>query len=631
MLGCVAAAGTGIGLGVAQATASAPSYRTAVAGTASVTRTLSLTGVLEPVSQATAAFQVPGTVATVAVTQGQQVRAGQTIASLDPTLLQQQVSAAQAALTAAQAKLAADESGQSATSAGGTGSAGGSSGPPASTAAAVQPSSAAGAAGAELTSVTIGSGQTGSGQGGAGSGGPTAGSGGPAKGSGGATSLSSDQQAVVDAQHRADVDLQAAGTALTVAESTCGAHGSTAAPTTNVSPSTTTTSTTTTSKTTTASYGSRFHGGGGSPTTTTTSLPPTTSAPGATTGGTATGSSPGSASTACASALAQAQSAQQKVAADQQALARAESTLAQFLVSQAAAAPSTTRPSGAGTGTGARSSASQAPSHTPGTGGSAGSAAAQTTPTPAQLASDQATIDTDDANLAQAEQSLSAAVLTSPISGTVASVGITPGETVSSRSSTAAITVINPGSYQTTVSLDTTQVQSVKVGDQVSLTIDGQAGTFHGRVSSVGPVDTSNSSFTYPATIAITSPTAQLPAGSTTRATVDVAGATDALVVPTSAVHTAGPTLSFVYLDDNGKETRRRVTVGVVGPIYTQIRSGLSRGQTVVLADPAQPVPASNTSAAAGGLGGALRGGGGAGGAGFGGGALQKLLRRSGG
>ena len=610
-IGCVAAAGTGIGLGVSQATASAPGYRTAVASTASVTRTLSLTGVLEPVDQATTAFQVAGTVATVAVAQGQQVAAGQTIASLDPTLLQQQVSAAQAALTAAQAKLAADESGQSTNPAGGTGSAGGSSGAAASTAAALMPSSGAGAAGVELASVTTGSGQ------------PRAGS-----GTGAPVSLSSDQQAVVDAQHRADVDLQAAGTALTAAESTCSTQGSTTAPTTGAPPSTTTattapsttttapsTTTTAPSSTTTAPSGTRFHRGGSAPTTTTTSPSP---APGGPTGGTA----PGSTSTACASALAQAQSAQQKVAADQQTLARAEATLAQLLASQAGAAPGAARPSGTGTGT--RSSGSQTPSRTPGT----GAAAAQATPTPAQLASDQATIDTDDAALAQAEQSLSAAVLTSPISGTVASVGITPGETVSSRSSSATITIVNSGSYQTTVSLDTTQVQSVKVGDSVSLTIDGQPGTFHGTVGSVGPVDTSNSSFTYPATIAITSPTGRLPAGSTTRTTIDVAGATDALVVPTSAVHTDSPTLSFVYLDNNGKEARHRVTVGVVGPIYTQIRSGLARGQAVVLADPSQPVPASNTSATAGGFGGAFRAGGGGSG---GGAALRNLLRGSGG
>lgn len=623
-------AGTGIGIGVSQATTSTPRYRTALAGTASVTRTLPVTGVLEPVDQTTAAFQVAGTVATVPVTEGQEVTAGQTIASLDPTLLQQQVTAAQAALTAAQAKLTADESGQSTSATASPGGAAGSAGSgstgtspvTAASTAAVVTSPATGSAGVQLTSVTTGSAPAGSGFTRGGSGSPATGT-----GASGANPLSSDQQAVVDAQHRADVDLQTAGVALTTAETTCSA-GESAPVFPSTAPSTTAPSTTAPTRGGTGPrHGGTGYPGGGSGSTTTTTSPggaPTTPAP----GGSATGgSTPGGASTACASALAQAQAAQQKVAADQQALARAEATLAQLLASQASAAPSPTRPTGAGTGTGTRSGGSQTPSHPAGTAGSAASAT-RTAPSPAQLASDQATIDSDDASLAQAEQALSAAVLTSPISGTVASVAVTPGETVSARSSTATITIVNSGSYQTTVSLSTAQVQSVRTSDQVSLTIDGQTGTYHGTVSSIGPVDTSNSSFTYPVTIAITSPTGQLPAGSTTRTTIDVAGATDALVVPTSAVHTAGPALSFVYLDDNGKETRQKVTVGVVGPIYTQISSGLTRGQAVVLADPSQPVPASNTSATAGGFGGAFRVGGRGAGLG-GGGALRNLLRGS--
>jgi uncharacterized membrane protein len=52
----------------------------------------------------------------------------------------------------------------------------------------------------------------------------------------------------------------------------------------------------------------------------------------------------------------------------------------------------------------------------------------------------------------------------------------------------------------------------------------------------------------------------------------------------------------------------------MVGDTYTQVLSGLTPGQSVVLADYAEPVPSSNTST----LGGF--GGGGFGGGGFGGG-----------
>ena len=57
----------------------------------------------------------------------------------------------------------------------------------------------------------------------------------------------------------------------------------------------------------------------------------------------------------------------------------------------------------------------------------------------------------------------------------------------------------------------------------------------------------------------------------------------------------------------------------MVGDAYTQVLSGLTPGESVVLADYAEPVPSSNT-ATLGGIGGLSGGGGGFGGGGFGGG-----------
>ena len=57
----------------------------------------------------------------------------------------------------------------------------------------------------------------------------------------------------------------------------------------------------------------------------------------------------------------------------------------------------------------------------------------------------------------------------------------------------------------------------------------------------------------------------------------------------------------------------------MVGDVYTQVLSGLTPGESVVLADYAAPVPSSNT-ATLGGFGGF--GGGGFGGGGFGGGGI---------
>ena len=106
------------------------------------------------------------------------------------------------------------------------------------------------------------------------------------------------------------------------------------------------------------------------------------------------------------------------------------------------------------------------------------------------------------------------------------------------------------------------------------------------------------------------------------RSTANIVIATGAvsnvIAVPTSAVQTLG-TRSFVEMLSNGTLTRKMIKVGMVGDTYTQVLSGLTPGQSVVLADYAEPVPSSNTDTFGG------FGGGGFGGGGFGGGGAFRI------
>jgi RND family efflux transporter MFP subunit len=236
------------------------------------------------------------------------------------------------------------------------------------------------------------------------------------------------------------------------------------------------------------------------------------------------------------------------------------------------------------------------------------------------LAIDQASIDAATASLIEAQQSLASAQLTSPLSGTVASVGLTSGQTVAAGSSSDAITIINASSYQATASLTSTQAAQVKVGDKASVTVNGITSTLTGTVSRVGPVDVSGSSYTYPLIVVLSGGSHGIAAGSTAQVQVVLREAVNALAVPTSAVHTSG-TRSYVFVPESGQETRKTISVGVVGNIYTQVTSGVTKGTTVVLANLSEAVPASSTSATTGRFGGGagFGGGGFAGGAGSGG------------
>lgn len=111
----VAAGGVAAWLWLKPAEASTePVVATAVVGTQR--QTVSASGTIEPAEQADLSFAVSGEVTEVLVKEGDQVTAGQALATVDDTLLQAQLTAAQAQLDAAEEK-AADSDDASADSA----------------------------------------------------------------------------------------------------------------------------------------------------------------------------------------------------------------------------------------------------------------------------------------------------------------------------------------------------------------------------------------------------------------------------------------------------------------------------------------------------------------------------------
>jgi multidrug efflux pump subunit AcrA (membrane-fusion protein) len=83
--------------------------------TGTIQQTVSSSGTIEPSSQADLNFAVSGTVTAVDVKAGQQVTAGEVLATVGTTALSEEVSAAQAQLSAANARLASDEASSAST------------------------------------------------------------------------------------------------------------------------------------------------------------------------------------------------------------------------------------------------------------------------------------------------------------------------------------------------------------------------------------------------------------------------------------------------------------------------------------------------------------------------------------
>ena len=151
------------------------------------------------------------------------------------------------------------------------------------------------------------------------------------------------------------------------------------------------------------------------------------------------------------------------------------------------------------------------------------------------------------------------------------------------------------GGYEVSTTVSVDDVPHIAVGQRATVVPDGSHKTLGGTVSSISVVpDSNSSSASYLVVIGLYDPKADLKNGSTGSVSIVTDNARSALAVPTSAITTNGNRHSVEVLDG---DSSRRVTVqvGVVGDTWTEIKSGLTKGQQVVLADLAQPLPGSAT------------------------------------
>lgn len=391
--------------------------------------------------------------------------------------------------------------------------------------------------------------------------------------SGGANSaaVSTAQAALTSDQRTIDTDSAQARSDLSTASFVCSS-----------STSTSTQGSGTQSSSPSASESPAANGapGGGNASTTTTTIAP----------------NPGSTSAPCTSALQQVLADQDAVAHDEQVVSQDESQLARLVTTVEATSPSSATPG-------------QNTLSTPSSTGSA--PASSSAATPDEIAADQATLDAAEAELSVAQTSLAEGQLTSPIAGTVASVGLTPGQSVSAGSANAEIVVIGPETFDAVATVSVTNLNSVEISQTAYVSPDGQTGQLVGKVTEISPSPSSSSSSSYAVTVSLPAGTAGLHDGASVTVSIVEGQASNVLTVPTSAVHHLGSFASVSELR-NGKPQSVNVTLGIMGNDLTQIKSGLAPGDSVVIANVSQPVPTSNSTGGFAGVG-ALSGGGGAG------------------
>ncbi|MDN3354783.1 efflux RND transporter periplasmic adaptor subunit [Actinomadura sp. DC4] len=180
--------------------------------------------------------------------------------------------------------------------------------------------------------------------------------------------------------------------------------------------------------------------------------------------------------------------------------------------------------------------------------------------------------------LARAERALAGTVIKAPMAGTVLAVDGTAGDRASASSTFVTIGDLDDVQLQATFSQN--DMASVRVGQQAKITLTAEPGTtYAGTVTHIDTnATTSDKLVKYGAMIAFDDVPSRILIGQSGTVSVTTASATDTLYVPSSAIRT-GPNGTYtVRLRLGGTRT---VRIGVRGDAYTEITSGLSKGDRV--------------------------------------------------
>ena len=190
-----------------------------------------------------------------------------------------------------------------------------------------------------------------------------------------------------------------------------------------------------------------------------------------------------------------------------------------------------------------------------------------------------------------AKQALDETTLAAPVAGTVAAVNATVGEIAGSGASTdgsssSVVTVVPDGQFQVVASFSEADAIQVEVGQEATVTFDALPdASATGTVTAVDAVATTTSSLvTYGVTIGIEDAPEELRNGMTATVAVVVDSVDDAVWVPAAAVATAGG-VSTVTIRKDGVDTVTTVELGLVGDSGTQVTSGVSAGDELVVTD----------------------------------------------
>jgi RND family efflux transporter MFP subunit len=204
--------------------------------------------------------------------------------------------------------------------------------------------------------------------------------------------------------------------------------------------------------------------------------------------------------------------------------------------------------------------------------------------------------------LSQAEDNAAQRTVTAPVSGVITVLNAQNGQSLSGNSSStsgnsaasagssanSAVEISDLATLYAQVQINEIDLVNVKVGQAAAVTFDALPDVVEsGTVNSIAPTGISSSGVvTYNVNISLINPDPRLRPTMSCTAVITTATHPDALVVPSAAVRSDTTTQGkYVLVGDTttGAITQRSVKTGVVVGTQTEILSGLTAGQTVLI------------------------------------------------
>jgi RND family efflux transporter MFP subunit len=203
----------------------------------------------------------------------------------------------------------------------------------------------------------------------------------------------------------------------------------------------------------------------------------------------------------------------------------------------------------------------------------------------------QAAIDSAKAAVAVAQRALADTTLVAPVAGTIGSVNITAGEISTSGATTsggsAAITVIPDGLFTVSADFAETDAAQVTEGDLAAITFPAISGALTtGVVLAVDPMATTSASSSlvvFSVKVSMDSVPAGVQPGMSASISITTEEVSDVLAVPQSAIATIGEVSTVEVLQPDNTSLTAEVTLGLKGDSLTEITSGVTAGQILVI------------------------------------------------